>query len=71
MLFTLMLTTTYFDPYWVINRCISVYLYAEFLFKYGPIFTSYLTIRLCDYCFLIDLWFVYSLALSRIVVKLN
>jgi hypothetical protein len=66
MLFTLMLITTCFDPYWVIIRCISSSLHAEFLFKYGYIFSLYFTIRLRDYCLVINLWFVYSLALSRI-----
>jgi hypothetical protein len=40
-------------------------------FKYGPIFSSYLTIRLCDYCLVLNLWFVYSLALSYIGIKLK
>jgi hypothetical protein len=50
-----MMNTTFFDPYWVIIRCISVYLVAEFLFGYGSIFSSFLTIRLL---LSNNLWFV-------------
>jgi hypothetical protein len=50
--------TTYLNSYWVIIRCISVYIVAEFLFKYGSILYSYLTKRLCNHCLIIDnnLW---------------
>jgi hypothetical protein len=65
-----MLITTCFDPYWVIIGCISVYVDAEFLFSMDPYFSSYLTISLCDYC-LVNLWFVYSSAFSRLSIKLN
>jgi hypothetical protein len=39
-----MLITTCFDPYWVIIKCISVYLDAELLFSMDSYFPSYLTI---------------------------
>jgi hypothetical protein len=42
------------------HQVISVYLVAEFLFKYGSTFSSYSN----------NLWFVYSLALNHIGIKL-
>jgi hypothetical protein len=58
-----------FNPYCVIIGCISVYLHPEFLFNMDLCFSSYLTIWLCEYCLVVNLWFVYSLALSRIGIK--